>query len=291
MKDICIFFPFGSVVSGTLISMVDLYLNLKSFNYNIPIVIQSKNNTELFRFSRRYLNNNMFLFNNITTSNIISCDIVITSLQSFSHIMFENTDLIFDTDKLIIFDTADFISMEHKYKCIDNFYKTINNSTKKCKDVLFYANKFNIDRYIKPYFDHKEYYHKLCKERLNWNIPLNINGKYLSTVSQEHSDIYKDVKKNDVSIYEYNGYNYQRWCPFGDIYYENIGKLIYEYLYYDKPVIYSPTNKMFDDGLTYYLKQFDIDDNKFQVLDITSNDIELKMFMNKYDNILSDISA
>lgn len=72
-----------------------------------------------------------------------------------------------------------------------------------------------------------------------------------------------------------------------DVYYENIGKLIFEFLYLGRSVYYSSKNKCFDDGLTYYLKLFDIDDNKTQKIEIKKEDIEEKLFFNDNDDILN----
>ena len=72
--------------------------------------------------------------------------------------------------------------------------------------------------------------------------------------------------------------------------------MIFEFSALDKKVYYSNENKTHNDGLTYYLKLFDIDDNLnqeihinekrlFDILGMKDNDVLLKDILN--DNIKS----
>lgn len=84
----------------------------------------------------------------------------------------------------------------------------------------------------------------------------------------------------DKNIHSYSGYKYNRWYKYTDkIYYENIGKLLFEFIYYNKKSIYSNKNKCIDDGLTYMFNRFGLSDNKdFALSDILSKyDVEQEL--------------
>lgn len=57
------------------------------------------------------------------------------------------------------------------------------------------------------------------------------------------------------------------------------GKLIFEFLYFNKKAHYSPVNKSMNDGLTDYLLLFGIDDNIEQYICISKEEIEDKLVL------------
>jgi len=69
-------------------------------------------------------------------------------------------------------------------------------------------------------------------------------------------------------------------------YFENIGKLIFENCYYNRPVYYNADGLTKTDGLIHYLNLFGIDGTKSQTINITRDEIKSKLFMKKSDLIL-----
>lgn len=95
--------------------------------------------------------------------------------------------------------------------------------------------------------------------------------------------------KNDITekqLFDCSEYHYVRHEKIGNEYFENIGKLIFEFIYYNKKVKYFNTNYSKPDGLTYYLKLFNIDDTYSQYLNITKQDVINKLFMKNDDLLL-----
>ena len=69
------------------------------------------------------------------------------------------------------------------------------------------------------------------------------------------------------------------------------GKLIFEFLYFNKSVHYSPINKVVNDGLTDYLELFNINDNVEQDFHISREEIFDKLVkFDKTDTLLDIIT-
>ena len=140
--------------------------------------------------------------------------------------------------------------------------------------------------FIKPYLDanniassiFKEYYVKFSKYRLD-NIKMKLNEQIFWNYKN-----YEFIKlaNNSFNIHDYNGVVFHRRNDFlPDYYLEMKGKIIFEFLYFNKYVYYSAKTKQIDDGLTDYLRLFNIDDNISQKLNITSKEIFNKLV--RYD--------
>ena len=68
---------------------------------------------------------------------------------------------------------------------------------------------------------------------------------------------------------------YQRWNEIvPGVYSENIGKVIFEFRWMDRPVHYSATNRTQPDGLTEYLALFGVDDTVDQDLTFTHDEVD-----------------
>ena len=126
-----------------------------------------------------------------------------------------------------------------------------------CKNTILLCNPATmIDQ-----LDCKEYYHKFNTKRLN-------------TMTVCEQLLYMRVNKDHI---------YMK----GGIYFENIGKSIFEMLYLNKSVSYY--GDQIHDGLYYYLQLLGIDGEKDYIpLPLTPKDIEEKLTM-KDDDLLLEI--
>jgi len=125
-----------------------------------------------------------------------------------------------------------------------------------CDDTILLCNPANAEV---TDFNYIEYYHKFSPERL-------------SRISTCEQFLYMRIAKHDIMVVE-------------GLYFENIGKKIFETLYLNKRVDYYSRDVR--DGLYYYLKLFGVDGAKDQIpLNISPDQIESKLFMHKNDKIL-----
>jgi len=151
-------------------------------------------------------------------------------------------------NKLILLDSLDVVKAH---------YGLIPIPERETENITLLCNPANIDLL---YFDSKEYYHKFSPERLQ-----------TITVACEQL-LY--MRNNKESAYIIDG-----------VYFENIGKVIFEALYLGKGVGYYGDE--IHDGLYYYLKLFRIDGERDYIpLIITPSEIENTLFMKDDDLIL-----
>src|SRR5574344_15274 len=155
--------------------------------------------------------------------------------------------------------------------------------------VITICNEFN-SHYVKDYF---VWYMKFSEERITNLRALSTNVNDTLT-----SEEYFKNKKNLLNMkpFSYKTYQYFRYSKkskdnpyteFGADYYENIGKLMFEFLLLEKKAYYYCKNKHIDDGLTEFMQQFDIDDNyDYDLNTINNNVLFEKLFMKQNDEIL-----
>ena len=120
------------------------------------------------------------------------------------------------------------------------------------------------------------YFHKLSQFRLNNLIYKKQNMPFFDYQN------YEKLKSNEnFNIHNYNSLIYHRHKVDDDtnFYLEMKGKLIFEFLYFNKKAHYSPVNKSMNDGLTDYLLLFGIDDNIEQYICISKEEIEDKLVL------------
>lgn len=152
------------------------------------------------------------------------------------------------TKKLIILGTLE--------SFIYPFNESLIPETWKYDEVIFLNNL--------PCFSGPVYYHKFSTHRLD-----NLTARSIK-------DSYNYCRLNKSHIF-HNG-----------IYFENIGKLIFEYCYYDRPVYYDSGGMFIHDGLYYYLSLFDINAYNSQEIKISKQEIIDKLVM-KEDDMLLDM--
>lgn len=102
------------------------------------------------------------------------------------------------------------------------------------------------------------------------------NYKYIEQLYK--NKIVEMQPKNDDNLYTDDGARY----------YENIGKLMFEFILLGKESQYLPKNKKFYDSLSEYMNYLDLDDNNTYIF--TSKEkqyFEEKLFMQSNDEFLS----
>jgi len=259
--------------NGTYTNFLDTFNNLKSFtNYDINFYLIYEDRKVIKRY-KKYLNNKYNFF------------YIPNTLKKYS---FENDVCIFDKNILYdIYNDNIKISSKNSILLFPSFLvdnednkMTILRKVLKENNIITFCNIYNsafIDNFI-------IWRMKLSKERMN-----NIKSNFLSNDNSKLTSLNYNESKNkniDINPFSYNIYEYERRQIYYNKYYENIGKLIFEFLYFKKQVFYSSNNKQFDDGLTENLNMFNINDRFSQILKISKNDIEKKLFMKKSDKLL-----
>lgn len=282
---ICLFYSIvHPKLDGTFTTILDTYFNLKKFNFS-PILICPKNNFHyIFNYYRFFIDSsfirNIKFLDNLNDLSKYKYDIIITTANVFR----QNPDLKLNCTKLIILDTLE-LFYNHYYNVEERFINNIRLHTDNFKIFANgYYEQFNYPNY-------EEYYIKFSEERLNF-IKNKSNDKNDILYTENNINTY-DKCRSVQNIYTFKEYYYNRWVYIDNsIYFENIGKLIFEYIYLNKKVSYSIKNRKDNgDGLTHYLKMFDIDDNKDLILSnlINKEDIINKLFMNENDKLINEI--
>lgn len=257
------FLNYFDCMSGTYTSVLDLYNGLKQYvDCKHVFVIKQENFNVLKKYKKYLPKTNIYFIHKFPS---ISTDILICSGYYFKQISRNIIQpLPITYKKLIVLDCTSF-TFSHYTKEFDIF-----DTLSSFKNKIILGNKFN-----SQFFSDKEYrlyYHVIDFSRLDSYI--NKNNKKELTV-----DNYSKCRYMDVDPYVYNKYVYNRWINItNDIYYENIGKLIFEYNYMGKKVEYNLKNKCFDDGLTEYLSLMQIDDSYNQNIFIPKQNLDLLKF-------------
>lgn len=200
---------------------------------------------------------------------------------------------------LILIDCLD-IYTEYLADRLDSLVEKLSSNYKK---VYLLANPINMSVYNKAlkHYDNVEmyeYYAKLSTYRIDYFSSKAISGntllrtQILKPLYPENSYIYADHSKF-INTLTYNRYAYCRHFMLENgLYIENIGKILFEYLYLGRDVDYYPTNKMIDDGMHYYLKQIEIDDNEARIGLRVNRDLLIdKLFINENDLIYQIINS
>lgn len=178
----------------------------------------------------------------------------------------------------------------YKEQGLDKTFYNDEQEYIKNNDVLVICNKFNT-KYVNNSF---VWYMQFSKERIeqlkklvsNENDVLcaeeyyknKMNCKNIEPFSYKKYEYYRYDKKNETNCYTDDGARY----------YENIGKLMFEFVLLGKESSYSPRNKQFDDGLTEFMNYLGYDDNQSYLWnhkDISY--LEKRLFMDKDNKLLS----
>ena len=273
---------FGTVanLTGTFSTFIDLYYNIKKYYLEVDIKLYLKEKEEKFL---------MMIYSNVGREGKIlgskykgkkvESEVLITSTKVFYDIKKEGLGIEIKCKKMILLDTWEIYKM-----WVEGILEeVVEDILKSCEELYFLGNKFNLGLMG---VGGVEYYHKFSKERLEWLYTGVDNGKiyYRDEKVKEGSKIYYKTKNDRMTykeIFECSEYHYMRWYGF-----ENIGKMIFEFLWMGKKVKYYLYDKLRDDGLTEYMRLFGVDDNVGGYLDISKEEIEDKLFMKEEDEIL-----
>jgi len=304
---ITLFDIYNGAISGTNTSIIDLYFNLSS-RYNIELkykLTNAKHFRRIFFDIKKsiHIKPEKIISN---FSNTIESDIVIMSSEILTH---KHNKIKFNIicDKLILLDTTG-ISIAIYNNRIDEFF--VKDDQLQYNEIILLGNPANkiASKYVDKFIN---YYHKFSINRLEYiksnakfidkhlTTKRNINENeyaHMATFKSYFGDTkvidncdlnHLNIKNSNLLPHGCKSYQYQRWIQIvPKTYLENIGKLIFEFCYLNKPVYYSIKNKTINDGLHYYLKLFNVDDNINQILNITKEEIIEKLVFNDNDKIL-----
>ena len=101
--------------------------------------------------------------------------------------------------------------------------------------------------------------------------------------STEYASTYFD--NLHPTAFTHSVYEYSRFGRLGQGGFENIGKMLFEFLLTGRRVLYSAAGKVMDDGLTELLTLFGIDDSVDQELHISVDKLEQTFFDKPYDEL------
>jgi len=256
---------------GTFTSIIDTYYNLQKFGIDAELKIISYEN---FGNSLRHIMNNFsdkHLVNSLTTKLSFEADAIIcSSCLLYNNFWYPLKRLSLNANQILVLDSLDIqlgkLKVETVYGVIPPLNEVIDY---KC---ILLCNQSNIDFCdLETYI----YYHKFSSKRLLDNVH---KKNVLNSIGNVH-------------IYEYNRIlRHEKYKDSWAALNENIGKVIFESLYYGLKVNYSADGYV-PDGLSCYLRLFDIDPsiNHFPLL-ITEEHIKEKLFMDKNDLLLELIN-
>ena len=252
-------------IHGSFVDCLDTYYNLKSAGYLCELVVLvhlqyvkpliKRLNTLytpiLANDIVKHISSNI---NNVRTDNTVICKYESIKNGLVDYNKYKNIYLINDWTL-----TADFINKTALN--LDNI-----ESIKGIIGTPFlqqYTNKLIVD-YI--------CFNKFRLDNMRVSYKLDVFDQY---------DEYDTLKQQQYfNVHNYRRLIYRRRKLYGlSMCMEMKGKLIFEFLYFNKPVYYLPINKCFNDGLTDYLSLFDIDDNIEQDINISKEEITTKLVL------------
>lgn len=275
-KKIVLLFHFFQC-NGSYTSIIDLYFNLIKCGIDVKlyIILNNSSSTLFFKTLNEFPKFEFTLIKK-DNLNILNDTTIITTAGTVYNLYDKIITLKYN--KIIILDGGIFFS-NYSIGINNNIYNDIDNR-------LILGNPFNSRYFTDNYFI---YYHKFSLSRLEHlkkKYTKNINLKEVLIRNEVSTGQNKLIKISD--FHSYKSYSYKRWFQKNPklSYFENIGKLIFEYKYMNKKVFYSAKNKTIDDGLTDYLRLFNINDNLDQEITITSEEVIDKLGFKNNDLIL-----
>jgi hypothetical protein len=304
MKKILILQYYKSIVDGVMTSIIDTYLNLRKYQriyfniicpelylleendyYDQPLdqtqvhqyvegtgveTIPLKNeppNADFLRKVNMITTGIPFLkFNrNFSDYNLYHCvtqdkkkfeaDLIICSARLLYEIVM-GADIEIKCDKLIVLDSLD------TYRSKIGVFPNIDDASP--TDNCIYLS--NPATFRETKYEQIEWYHKLNKERL-------VSCKQAGRISEVYN--FKRAGKDKTKTE--SGH------------FENIGKGLFEHLWFKKDVHYSTDGMYMRDGMWYYLNLFGIDGEKDQPISLSPDDIHKHLFFHDDDPLLKEL--
>lgn len=192
-------------------------------------------------------------------------DIVLCSARLIYEILM-GADIEIECNKLFVLDSLDtYKSKIGMFPDFDDLFDTMFKDSK----VVQLSNPANIRE---SKYEQVEYYHKLSYRRLN-------ALKQSNRIKDEYT--FNRVEKIKTMIHDADVETYH---------FENMGKGIFEHLWFGRPVHYVTDGIFTKDGLYYYLKLFGIDAKKNQTIRrIPRPKIMDKLFYKTKDYLFKEI--
>lgn len=248
--------------TGSASSIIDLYYNLiKYFNVHIKFYTRISPTSLIIKIKENYGDDTQLLKSVLCNNDYINCNILICTSRVFNEI----TPSI-NCNYLIMLDSWD-LYRANKYNTLSQLWEKVFKVY--TSNLYILGNPSNF-RFFPMNNNIYEYYHKFSTERLNYIRPIKtINMNFCRTnININNKIILKTIKNKHTvkNIFNCHKYYFSRWDHGEDIYFENIGKLLFEFLYFKRDVVYTIYNRYEVDGLTYYLKQININDEYNQYI-------------------------
>ncbi len=280
-----------NTINSSNTTLIDLHLNLQHFDIKYPLHFIESRNRGWFKYATRMLPD-LNIYTLPIRCNCIRTDVVITTIDFLRNVFLRQIKISIKCKRLIILDAIDAIDLceNHFSSFYQRFLPSISN------DIHYLGNPSTLP--FAPINNKYEYYHKLSVDRLeqmriedssllafvtSYN-PILFDYLDSKRIQYEHR---KRCRKKQFNQLKYNSlYFVRNKCTMYGSTFHNIGRIIFEYCYLQKSVSYF-NNKQFNDGLTEYLKLFNIDDNVHQEITINSTDLYNKLFFHDNDLILN----
>jgi len=206
------------------------------------------------RFNRNFGDFNFF-YDIVQHKNKFESDTILCSARLIYEILM-GLDIELVCERLIVLDSLDtYKSKIEMFPNFDDLFDTMFKNTR----VVQFSNPAN---FRDTKYEQIGYYHKLSYRRLN---------------ALKQSGLLKD----ELNFTRKRG---NKGELFPDMYFENIGKQLFEHLYFGKKCNYYADGTYTDDGMCQYLGCFGIDGKVDHTpLILTRNQIKDKMFMKNSD--------
>lgn len=253
-------------INGTYMNMLDTYdllSNTTKSKLTFYVRKQKQLKDNITESHRKYNISNIIKLDDVK---FIIDDIVIIDVSTLFKLNLK--DIIIACKKLIVLDNLELTYHLNELK--DSlFYYDINlhkilESKFRFNDVIFLMPHSNYKTFqIKyPTLPAKIYYKGFSLNRLN-DIEIGNNSKLFFREGNdlEHTQIYKlfnnsNLLKTENELFNYSGFIYYRREKY--FYYEQLGRLIFEFLILQKKVHYFGDIYFHNDGLTDYLNHYSI---------------------------------
>lgn len=279
---------------GSMVTINDYYTELSKL---YPSCTQLARFDPLNNNYNKHVNTYKQLRKYIDLKNIYPIDynthhpIIITSFYTIPYIDLNKLH----GDVLILLDALE-VSVFHSTGILGEYLDTL---AKQFKYIYLPVNPFN-EKIMKKYhltnnISLFEYYTKLSKSRVDkYGKDININAILIrdERLKEYYTNYYLyNDRQTYLNTLQFTGYAFCRISPvytgiYEGVYIENIGKLIFEYLYLNRTVDYYPYRKHTDDGLHYYLQLFGIDDNIINIdISVDHDELVSKMILQPTDDI------
>lgn len=213
-------------------------------------------------------------------------DIVVTSANFFRQKILHVHNINFNCKNLIILDSTCYAYLPFESRDYALTLKKSMRTTRKSTKITLLCNPYTgslCQKYLD--MDYLEYYHKLSPIRINALRHKKRKPEIFDTEKYRLKYYRKEGVPLFVNPHSYESFSYERYFELNPgVFYENIGKLIWEYKLLGKKVSYSPRNKSLDDGLHYYFKRLNLDDTQeYDDIPVSEDLLKEKMYMGSDD--------